>query len=83
MWHYEHRNFLDISIRMSIHEHYDTVDTYKDYKIIDREINDILNEHLKHTQWKKWANEIKRMNIRANSKGLTMEGYTCKLLYKW
>ena len=41
--HYEHQNFLDISIRMSIHKHYDT---YKDYKLIDREINNILNEHL-------------------------------------
>jgi hypothetical protein len=30
--HYEHRNFLDISIRMSIHKHYDT---YKDYKLLD------------------------------------------------
>ena len=28
---------------MSIHKHYDT---YKDYKLIDREINNILNEHL-------------------------------------
>jgi hypothetical protein len=41
--HYEHQNFLDISIRMSIHKHFDT---YKDYKLIDREINNILNEHL-------------------------------------
>ena len=41
--HYEHQNFLDISIRMAIHKHYDT---YKDYKLIDREINNILNEHL-------------------------------------
>ena len=41
--HYEHQNFLDNSIRMSIHKHYDT---YKDYKLIDREINNILNEHL-------------------------------------
>ena len=41
--HYEHQKFLDISIRMSIHKHYDT---YKDYKLIDREINNILNEHL-------------------------------------
>jgi hypothetical protein len=41
--HYEHQNFLDISIRMSIHKHYNT---YKDYKLIDREINNILNEHL-------------------------------------
>ena len=28
---------------MAIHKHYDT---YKDYKLIDREINNILNEHL-------------------------------------
>jgi hypothetical protein len=28
---------------MSIHKHYDT---YKDYKLIDREINNILNEYL-------------------------------------
>ena len=41
--HYEHQNFLDISIRNSIHKHYET---YKDYKLIDREINNILNEHL-------------------------------------
>lgn len=41
--HYENQNFLDISIRMSIHKHYDT---HKDYKLIDREINNILNEHL-------------------------------------
>ena len=41
--HYENQNFLDISIRVSIHKHYDT---YKDYKLIDREINNILNEHL-------------------------------------
>ena len=41
--HYEHQKFLDISIRMSIHKHFDT---YQDYKLIDREINNILNEHL-------------------------------------
>ena len=41
--HYEHQNFLDISIRLAIHKHYDT---YNDYKLIDREINNILNEHL-------------------------------------
>ena len=41
--HYEHQNYLDINNRMTIHKHYDT---YKDYKLIDREINNILNEHL-------------------------------------
>ena len=33
--HYEHQNLLDISIRTTIHKHFDT---NKDYKLLDREI---------------------------------------------
>ena len=41
--HYEHQNLLGISIRTTIHKHFDT---NKDYKLLDREIKNILNEHL-------------------------------------
>ncbi len=54
---YEHQNILHISIRMSIHKHFDT---YQDYKLIDREINNILNEHLETYPIKKLADKIKR-----------------------
>ena len=48
--HYENQNFLDISIRTEIHKHFDT---YKDYKLLDRDINKILNEHLETYPMKK------------------------------
>ena len=41
--HYEHQNFLDISIRTTVHKHFDN---NKDYKLPEREIKNILNEHL-------------------------------------
>ena len=43
VYHYEHQNFLDISIRTTIHKHFDN---NKDYKLPEREIKNILNEHL-------------------------------------
>ena len=41
--HYENQNYLDISIRTEIHKHFNT---HKDYQLLDRDINNILNEHL-------------------------------------
>ena len=41
--HYENQNLLDISIKNSIHKHFDT---NKEDKLLDREIKNIFNEHL-------------------------------------
>jgi hypothetical protein len=68
---YEHQNFLDISIRMAIHKHYDT---YKDYKLIDREINNILNEHIETYPIKK--------NERTKSKDEILEQILMAKLWK-
>ena len=43
VYHYEEQKILDNSIRTTIHKHFDT---HKDYKLPEREIKNILNEHL-------------------------------------